>query len=265
MTDVAARLTMLTRIGFAARGLLYLVIAMLVLTAGRAEDPAGALEYLGERGGQLFLLLIILGFLAYGLWRLADAAFDIERHGNDGSGLRERVGAGVSGVAHLLLAWQAIRLSRGANGSGASDHQASAETALQLPAGGMLLTGIGVLVVALGLVQLMKAGRAKFLKDLEPQIARQPWALWIGRAGYAARGLVFLITGYFLLQAGLNEQASRAGGMAEALGWLNNPWDIIVALGLFAFGMFSLIEARFRVLHDVPVGIIGQRLSSHLR
>ena len=81
MVDAAARLTMLTRLGFAARGLLYLVIAILVMTTGREEDPAGALTYLGQGGGQILLLLMTLGLLAYGLWRLSDAAFDTERHG----------------------------------------------------------------------------------------------------------------------------------------------------------------------------------------
>ena len=46
---------------------------------------------------------------------------------------------------------------------------------------------------------------------------RQPWARWSGRAGYAARGVVFIISGYLLLRAGFHEQASEAGGMDEAL------------------------------------------------
>ena len=37
---------LLTRLGFAARGLLYIVVGILVLQAGRAEDPNGVLEYL---------------------------------------------------------------------------------------------------------------------------------------------------------------------------------------------------------------------------
>ena len=48
--------------------------------------------------------------------------------------------------------------------------------------------------------------------------------------------------------------------MGEALSWLNDPWDSVVAAGLMAFGLFSLIEARYRVLRDVPVGKIGHGL-----
>lgn len=260
----AARLTMLTRLGFAARGLVYLVIATLIMTTGRAEDPAGALRYLGQGGGRILLLLMTLGLVAYGLWRLADAALNIERHATDNSGALERAGAAGSGIVHLLLAWQAIRLMRGApaSGDGAQDN---AESVLQLPGGGMLLVAGGILLLAVGAFQLIKAAKASYLEHLEPKIAKQPWAQWSGRLGYAARGLVFLICGGFLARAGLDEQASEAGGMAEALSWLNSPWDMIVAAGLLAFGLFSLIEARFRILHDVPLASIGQRVTSGLK
>lgn len=82
--------------------------------------------------------------------------------------------------------------------------------------------------------------------------------------GLCRPGCHFLITGGFLASAGLDKQASEAGDMAAALSWLNNPWDLIVAAGLFAFGLFSLIEARYRILHDVPVAGIGQKVKSKL-
>jgi hypothetical protein len=55
---------------------------------------------------------------------------------------------------------------------------------------------------------------------------------------------------------------TAAGDMGAALVWLDNPWDMIVAIGLFGFGLFSLIEARYRILHDVSVQNIGQRVKS---
>jgi hypothetical protein len=246
------RLTTLTRIGFATRGLLYIVVAILILRTGRAEDPSGALEYLGRGGGQILLGVMAAGLLAYGIWRVADAAFDIERHGSDRKGAMERAGAGVSGIVHLVLAWQAVRLMRGAALSGDSTH-AGTQAALQLPGGwALVLLGAAVLFV-LGAVQLLKAIKGSFLRYLDPAIAQQPWVQWSGRAGYAARGLVFLISGYLLVRAGMDEEARQAGGMAHALSWLTNPFDLIVGAGLLAFGLFSLVEARYRQLHDVPV------------
>ncbi|MDB5695902.1 MAG: hypothetical protein JWN21_1445 [Sphingomonas bacterium] len=257
----ASALTLLTRIGFATRGLLYLMIAFLVARTGRAEDPAGALQALGEGGGRLLLGVMAVGLVAYGLWRLADAAFDVERHGSDRKGALERLAAGTSGVVHLFLAWQAVRLIQGTASDGGGT-QAGTRAALDLPGGPLLVLIGAAILAAVGVAQLLKAAKGTFLGDLEPGIAQQAWVKWSGRAGYAARGLVFLITSFFLLRAGLEQQASEAGGMAKALAWLNSPWDVIIAVGLFGFGLFSLIEARYRVLHDVPVDSLTRPTTS---
>lgn len=249
--DVSARLTTLTRIGFAARGLLYLVIGFLVIATGRAEGPEGALDYLAQGSGRLLLALMAAGLIAYGLWRFADAALDVERRGDRGKAIVERIAAGVSGVVHLGLAWQAIGLMRGAPGGQQDGAGEGARTALQLPGGGALLMLIGVILIGVGIFQLVKAVKGGFLRHLEPDIARHDWVKWSGRAGYAARGLVFVIIGFFVLGAGTKERPSEAGGMAEALAWLASPWDVLIALGLIGFGLFSLIEARYRILHDV--------------
>ncbi|HIV78850.1 MAG TPA: DUF1206 domain-containing protein [Candidatus Sphingomonas excrementigallinarum] len=256
--NASARLTSLTRIGFATRGLLYIVIAMLIVRTGRAEDPSGAIEYLGRGGGQILLAIIAVGLTAYGLWRLADAALDIERHGSDRKAVFERIGAGVSGAIHLLLAWQSVQLMRGAALAGDGTRE-GAQTALRLPGGwALVLVGAAVLLV-LGVVQLAKAAKGSFLRYLDPALARQAWVQWSGRIGYAARGLVFLISGYLLAKAGIHEHASEAGGMARVLSWLTDPFDVIVGVGLLAFGLFSLVEARYRQLHDVPVDAAIQR------
>jgi hypothetical protein len=166
-------------------------------------------------------------------------------------------------VVHLLLSWQAIRLIQGVVSAGDGTRD-GARTALQLPAGGALVIAGGAVLLAAGFVQLVNALRARFLRHLEPRIARQPWALWSGRAGYAARGCVFLISGFFLVLAGLDERASEAGGTAQALTWLDSPFDIVVAFGLLAFGAFGLIEARYRILSEVPADQLLHRATSRL-
>lgn len=255
--EAGAGLTLLTRLGFAARGLLYIVIAYLLIRIGRAESPSGALDYLAQGGGEALLLAMIAGFVAYGVWRLADALFNVEQHEGGKTGLRERLGAGASGVVHLLLAWQALRLLRGSS-SGGGDSEAGAQDALAMPGGELMLMLAGAALIGVGLFQIVKASKCRFLRHLEPGVANQPWAKWLGRAGYSARGVVFIISGYFLVRAGLQSEAAEAGGMEEALTWLSEPWNLIVAAGLFGFGLYSLVEARFRVLHGVPTGSMGR-------
>lgn len=257
----SSRLTTLTRIGFATRGLLYIVIALLVVRTGRAEDPAGALQYLGESGGRLLLGVMAAGLLGYGIWRLADAVFDIERHGTERKGIMERVGAAISSAVHLFLAWQAVRLIQGVSSSG-DGAEGGTRVALELPGGTWIVMLGGAILFAVGVIQLVKAAKGSFLRYLEPRIARQPWAQWSGRAGYAARGVIFMVSSYFLVLAGLQQQASQAGGMGQVLSWLTSPLDIVVAVGLFAFGVFGLIEARYRQLHDVPIDGMVKRATS---
>ena len=171
-------------------------------------------------------------------------------------------------MIHLFLAWQAIRLFRhagedaGAN-SGGSGTQEQAQTALSMPGGQLLLIVAGLVLLVVGVIQFTKAYKAEFLDNLEPGVAHQPWARYTGQGGYAARGAVFLISGAFLTSAGFKERAGEAGGMEEALTWLTSPW-IWWAPGLLLFGVYCLIEARFRVINDVPVDGIANKARSKL-
>ena len=81
MTEDVAResnFQRLTRLGFAARGFLYILIAALVILTGRTEDLTGALKYLGHGLGKVLLAIVAVGMTGYGLWRLSDAAFGME-------------------------------------------------------------------------------------------------------------------------------------------------------------------------------------------
>jgi hypothetical protein len=244
---------MLTRVGFAARGIMYVLIGYLALRSGRSEDGSGALGYLAEGSGKLLLATMALGFLAYGIWRLSEALIDTEGHGSDAKGAAVRTGGAVSGIIHLALAFLSTNLAFGQQGGSGEGTQQGAATALSLPGGALLVGLAGVALVATGLWQIMKAVRADFLRQLDGGAARQPWVMWLGRAGYAARGLVFLIMGWFFVQAGSASDASQAGGMGAVLESLSGGVRMVVALGLLLFGLFSLVEARYRRINDPNV------------
>ena len=56
----------LARLGFAVRGLLYIVIAWLVIATGRTEDLTGTMEYLGRGVGRWLMILLVTGLTGYG-------------------------------------------------------------------------------------------------------------------------------------------------------------------------------------------------------
>ncbi len=250
----------LTRVGFAARGFLYLVIAWLLITAGRASDLSGAMEFLATDRTKVLLFAMVAGFLAYGLWRLADAALDSEGHGDDSKGMIKRGGAAGSGIIYLFLAYQAYKLLNGSGGGPGGGTQEGAQKVLELPGGSLLLGIAAAILFGAGVWQLIKAAKASFLKHLDQRAANESWVKLFGQLGYGARGVVFMVTGFFLAKAALSDRASEAGGMEQALAWLAHPINLIVAAGLALFGIFSLVEARYRIIHtpdrsDLPVHV----------
>ena len=248
-----ANITLLTRIGFAARGIMYVLIGYLALRAGRTESGTEALASLDSGAGKLLLILMALGFLAYGIWRLSEAAIDSEGHGSDAKGWAIRAGGAVSGILHIGLALFAFNLGMGSGSSGGEGAQQGTAAALSVPGGWVAVSIAAAILVATGLYQLVKAIRADFLRHLDSKAAQAAWVQWLGRAGYAARGLVFILIGWFLWRAAQESDAREAGGMGDALASLPGTLQAIVAVGLLLFGLFSFVQARYRSINDPRV------------
>jgi hypothetical protein len=181
---------------------------------------------------------------------LADAAFGIEHYGNDGKAMRQRAGAGLIGAIYLYLAYKAARILLDGS-AGASSTQQQADSVLDLP-GGAVVLGVAALVFAFaGAMQLQKAATASFMERLDPG-ANANWVEWLGRVGHASRAIIFLGVAYLIGRAALDGDSDEAGGMEQALDLLSGPLLYAVAAGLMLFGLFSIIEARYRRIHDAP-------------
>ena len=62
-----------TRLGFAARGLMYGAIGWLAIVSGRTEDAKGIIDYLGQRAGAVLVAIMAAGFFSYAGWRFLEA------------------------------------------------------------------------------------------------------------------------------------------------------------------------------------------------
>jgi len=240
----------LCRVGFLGRGILYILIAWLALHTGRTEDLTGALEYLGDGSGRLLLIGIAVGLAAYGLWRLSDAVFGIEHPRREAKAMRGRAAAGFIGLIYVYLSYKAVRVLL-AGRAGTMTTQEQADTVLGLPGGALVLGGAALILAIAGLNQLRKSRKCSFLEPLDHR-AQAPAIKWLGRVGYAARGVVFLTIGYLIARAALDGRSNEAGGMEQALDFLSGPVLWAVALGLLLFGCFSIVEAVFRHLNAPP-------------
>ncbi|HEY8796727.1 MAG TPA: DUF1206 domain-containing protein, partial [Candidatus Dormibacteraeota bacterium] len=101
--------------------------------------------------------------------------------------------------------------------------------------------------------QFLEAYRATFKNDLkaaEMSESEKDIAVGLGRFGMAARGVTFLVIGWFLIQAGIHHSPSQAQGFGGAfLFILAQPygrWLLgIIALGFMALGLHSFACARW--------------------
>jgi hypothetical protein len=121
--------------------------------------------------------------------------------------------------------------------------------------GGRVLVGIvGAIIIVVGLALVYEGVTRKFKKyfdlaEMSPASRRLAWIL--GTIGTTARGVVFALTGYFVLQAAWKYQPQKARGLDGALRTVANShsgrWLVgLVGIGLIIFGLYGFAEARWR-------------------
>ena len=253
----------LARAGYAARGIVYIVIGILAFQSafsagGQTTGSQGALHTIaGQPFGRILLGVVGVGLLGYALWRWVEAAFDPENKGSDAKGVFQRIGSALSGLAYAGLALTAFRIVVGATGGKTSSQQDWTARLLSQPLGQWLVVLLGLVVIGLGLNAFSKAFTAKFrdkLKTGEMGAVQNTWITRAGRAGYGARGVVWVMIGWFLVQAGRHSNPRETRSLPQALDTLAaqpyGPWLLgAVAAGLVAYGLYALAEARYRKIY----------------
>ncbi|WP_323767896.1 DUF1206 domain-containing protein [Marinovum sp.] len=251
------------RAGYAARGLVYLILGGLTMSAafsgGNTEGTKGAVETLrGAPFGQVLLWLVALGFVCYGVWRLIAAYYDLERRGDDEEGVAKRLALVATGLIHMALGAGIAALalgiggSSGGEGSGASNWTAKV---LQMP-GGKWIVGIAALaIIGAGIHYILKGWQKKYKRYIESNEKTrklQPLLRW----GFVSYGIVLGIVGVFLLFAAIYSDPSNAKGIGGALEYIRGLTGGrfllgIIALGIVGFGVENFVESRYRVVSGV--------------
>lgn len=260
-TVVLNILELIARIGYGARGFVYLSGGVLTLLAipGLVDGAAGtrgAIGWLAKQPlGRAWVLLLGLGLLAIVVWRMLQAIWDADNEGHDRQGISTRISQGFSGIGYGLLALSAFSLLfhtpvDPAAADIATGHR-EAQRMLSLPFGNLLLAGIGLCIAGVGIGNIVKAWRDDFAAYLSCSVELCRRVVPLARAGYMARGVAWLPLAALIFMAGIRSRASDVTSFDAALDTLGRqPGGALLlaaaALGFIGFGLFSFIEARFR-------------------
>jgi hypothetical protein len=251
------------RFGLAAKGFSYILVAVIALRVaveggGQTESREGALKTLADEPfGWMLIALVALGFASYAMWQLARAIFDRDDEGDGPKGIGKRLGqagkAVLYGALAVITASFLFDSGGGSGGGGQSENKATA-VALEWPGGRWIVGGVGLAIICAGAFNAYRAVSGSFRDDLrEEQMsgAEQPWYTAFGVIGHLARAVVFVMIGVFVLRAAYEYDPDEAIGLDGALqklaGEAYGAWLLgAVALGLGMYGLFCLVEAKYR-------------------
>jgi hypothetical protein len=253
----------LARTGLVAKGLSYGLVGALALKlalgdGGKATSRQGALQQLAQHSfGKIVLVLLVCGFAAYALWRFVQAY--AERPDVDDPAAKvwlKRAAYIGRGLVYVALTYSTVRLLWGSGGGQSQNAKARHSTAMVLswPAGRWIVAAAGVCLVAVAFWNLYRGVARKFedkwrVARLTPAVRR--WGARAGVVGHVARFVVFALIGVFAIKAALDYKPKDAIGLDGALQKLAHasygPWLLgLTAAGLFAYGVYCLVDARLR-------------------
>ncbi len=254
----------LARFGMVARGVLYVVVALLALRIATGDfderaDKQGALQAVVRQPlGKVLIVALAVGFAGYALWRFVEAVLGPPNERDARKATFKRLGYAARGLLYTALFASTAKLLVGADEGEEKENVATDWTArvLDWPGGRWLVAAVGIgVVVAGGYVgwRGLKQKFAKKLKGYEMDTDERKWILRLGTVGSIARMVVFVLIGVLLVVAAVQADPGEAGGIDGALRRLASheygPALLgVLAFGLAAFGFYSFAEARYRRL-----------------
>jgi hypothetical protein len=253
-------LRLLERLGYAARGALYTVMGLLALGialsvgGGQTTDLSGSLVFLiANPYGKFVLIVMAMGLAAYSVWGFIRAVYDPLHRGSDASGYMARLGFVTSALSYAAIVILAVQLLVGSGGASGDSTRTTIASILTHPGGGPVTIVVGLIAIGIALGQFLEAYRANFAKDLkgtEMSERERTIVIRLGRFGMFARGVTFLVIGWFVVQAGLHHDPGQVQGLGGAFVFLlAQPFGRvllgIVALCFVALGLHSFACARW--------------------
>jgi hypothetical protein len=243
------------RVGLVAYGIVHLLVAFtaigLVLGDPGKADQQGALSQLARTpGGGIALWVVAGGLFCLVVWQAFEAL--LGHASSDGAEkLGKRVASATKAVVYLVVGLSALQKAMGSS-SGSSGTDSTTAQVMSAPGGRLVVGAVGLTVVGVGVFLVWKGISERFTKDLDSEATlknRRTPIVWLGKAGYVAKGVALGVVGVLFTTAAVQFEAKESGGLDQALKTLlEQPFGGallgLVAAGLAAFGLYCFAWAR---------------------
>ncbi|MGW7683538.1 DUF1206 domain-containing protein [Kribbella sp. NPDC054772] len=233
-------------VGLMAYGVVHLLIAWIALQLawGKSSQEAtqqGALRELADQPlGGVLLWVTAGGMFALVLWRVLELVYGHLE-------LEKKISSIGRAVVYLFLGISAVKVGVGSSGSSTNQQETMSGRLMAHGAGRVVIVVIGLVIIGIGVRQLHKAITKKFTEDLAGGVS--DLTILLGRIGYAAKGLAFLVVGALFGWAAIAYDPQKAGGLDTALHTIKEqPFGsvllTVLAAGIAAFGGYCFIWSR---------------------
>jgi hypothetical protein len=255
----SASLEVLARVGLIAYGVVHLLIGWLALqiawgAASRSADSSGALRTLADQPfGKILLCLVAAGLVALALWQASAAIWGYRNH-QGATRVRKQLTSAAKAVIYAALGVSAASVALGWGSWSSQSQQQATSGVLAWPAGYVIVVVTGLIIIAVGVAGVVKGVKKSFVEEIDTSSmspgAREGVAR-LGQVGYIAKGVALGVVGALLSYAALTFVRQKAQGLDGALQTiLAQPFGrfllTAVALGFVAFGLFAMLQSRYR-------------------
>jgi hypothetical protein len=192
------------------------------------------------------------------MWRFLQAIFEREDDDDEVKGAAKKWGKRAGyvgrGVIYAGLTYSTIHLLIDSTEPSQNQKaQQTTSTVFDWPAGRWLVAVAGLCVIGAGLWNVYRGLTANFEDKWRGGMSpgERKWGKRAGVVGHLARGVVFAMIGIFLTKAAIEYDPKDAIGLDGALQKLADaPYGAWVlgatAVGLMAYGLYCLVDARYR-------------------
>jgi hypothetical protein len=252
-------LEMVARAGLIAYGVVHLLIGWLAVqiawsaSDSKSADTSGALKTLASQPfGKFLLWLVAVGLVALALWQASEAIWGY-RNRDAAERTRKQATSGASAIIYAALGLSAASIALGSGSSSSQSQNKATSGVLGWPGGRVIVVVAGLIIIGVGVAHVLKGMKKSFAEEIDTSSmspAARKSVAQLGQVGYIAKGVALGLVGGLLSYATLTFDRQKQGLDGAMQTILAQPFGKFLltaaALGFVAFGVFAILQSRYR-------------------